>query len=190
MTLSHVYKSYGGKAVLTDLTLTLPDDGLILLTGPSGIGKTTLLRLLMGLEKPDSGQVSDVGRVSVLFQEDRLFPHLTAADNVALVLSKERRFEAEQLLFRVGLEKDGDKYPSELSGGMCRRVAIARMLATEADTYLLDEPFKGLDPERKQAVRDLILEKTAGKRVVIVTHEPEDFDGVNTVSVELTRENC
>lgn len=190
MTLSHVSKSYDGKPVLRDLSFSLPDRGLTLIVAPSGYGKTTLLRLLAGLEKPDSGELPDVGRVSVLFQEDRLFPHLSALDNLTVVLPKGQEERAQRLLAAVGLSEDGHKYPSQLSGGMNRRVAIARALAVEADTYLLDEPFKGLDEERKKAMVDLVLSETAGKRVIVVTHEPSDFAGQTAVVLDLAKENC
>lgn len=190
MTLSHVNKSYGTKNVLCDLSLTLPDAGLTLIVGASGRGKTTLLRLLAGLEKPDSGDLPDLGRIAVLFQEDRLFPHLSARNNLTVVLPKEQHERADELLAAVGLSADGDKRPAELSGGMRRRVAIARTLAVDADTYLLDEPFKGLDAERKKSVIDLVLSATAGKRVFVVTHEPSDFDGAEAYVVDLGQENC
>ena len=180
MKIENLCKSYGNKKVLENLSLDLPDSGVTLLCGPSGRGKTTLLRLLAGLEKPDSGTVSSVGRVSYLFQEDRLFPTLTAEENVRLVSEA-----GAPLLDKLGLADSRDKKPSELSGGMKRRVALARALAFDADTYLFDEPFKGLDATLKNTALDLILTVTAGKRVILVTHEPEELLPIAAKVVDL-----
>ena len=179
MKIENLCKSYGDKTVLRDLTLELPDTGVTVLSGASGCGKTTLLRLLAGLETPDSGTLPPLGRVSYLFQEDRLFPHLTAKENVALVA------DGDGLLASLGLEDSADKFPHELSGGMKRRVALARALAYDADTYLFDEPFKGLDAAMKETALALLLRKTDGKRVILVTHEPEEFNTVPAFFVRM-----
>lgn len=166
MQIRHLYKAYGEKQVLRDLSFAFPT-GLTLLCGASGTGKTTLLRLLCGLETPDSGEAEGAGRVSVLFQEDRLFSHLTARENVLLAGEK-----GVEYLMALGLGDSLDKLPQELSGGMNRRVALARALALSADTYLFDEPFKGLDAAARDAAFALIRTVTSGKTAVIITHEP------------------
>ena len=180
-----VTKSYGGNKVLSDFSAEIPDNGVTVITGRSGAGKTTLTRLIAGLEKPDSGSIDRRGRVSVLFQEDRLFPQLTARQNVAAVAGVDNAGKADRLLKEVGLADAADKFPSELSGGMRRRVAIARALAFEAETYIFDEPMKGLDPELKKTAARLIFSETSGKCLIVVTHEPEDFEFCNPVGIHV-----
>ena len=134
--------SYPGKPVFSHLNLTLPDTGTAALMAPSGYGKTTLLRLLAGLETPASGRITGLEnrKTAFLFQEDRLLPWLTAEKNIALVSSAERA-----AYWLEKMEIDGGQYPREMSGGMQRRVALARAMAFGGDVLLLDEPFKGLD---------------------------------------------
>ncbi len=182
MRLDHVTKSYGGRTVLRDLSLELPERGFCCVLGPSGAGKTTLLRLLAGLEEPDSGRIEGSGPVSMVFQEDRLLPWETALDNAALAGGPER---ARELLIRLGLGDWLDRRPGELSGGMCRRVAIARALAAPARVYLMDEPLKGLDSQTRALTLEVIRQETRDALLVLVTHQEEDADGADmTVRVE------
>ncbi len=118
----------GEKTVLEDFSLSFPLEGITCLTGPSGCGKTTLLRVIAGLECPDRGTVAGIapGEIAFLFQEDRLFPWRTALQNIADVLPREKRSEAETWLAPMELAGERDRYPAELSGGMKRRVALAR----------------------------------------------------------------
>ncbi len=162
---------YADKTVLDELTLTLPDRGLTFLMGPSGRGKTTLLRVLAGLLTPDRGSVEVPGRPVMLFQEDRLFPTLDALGQVEAVLSKERRGEAPALLELVELSDAAHKRPGELSGGMARRVALARCLAVEGDLLLLDEPFAGVDLERAKRIMERL--KALDKPILLTGHSPE-----------------
>jgi len=162
---------YGDKTVLDGLTLSLPDRGLAFLMGPSGRGKTTLLRVLAGLLTPDGGTVDVPGRPVMLFQEDRLFPGLTALAQVEAVLPKERRDEAPALLELVELQDAAHKKPGELSGGMARRAALARCLAVEGDFLLLDEPFAGVDLERAKRIMERL--GGLGKPVLLTGHSPE-----------------
>lgn len=170
MIIRNISKSYDGKKVLDKLSFEIPDKGIFGIFGASGHGKTTLLRLICGLEKPDSGEIFGTTELkfSVVFQEDRLLPSLTALENVALVSDKAT---ASGLLERVGLAESANKYPSELSGGMSRRTAIARALAYGGDMLILDEPFKGLEAELKEDIGKLICEYAQTKPVVIVTHD-------------------
>ncbi len=173
--LSHVGKSYGLKTVLQDCSVCF-SQGIYAVTGPSGAGKTTLLRIVAGLEK-HTGTVMGAGRISYLFQEPRLLPWYTAEENVAIVSD---RNAAHTMLTAVGLRQEYLAYPSQLSGGMQRRVALARALAAPFDTLLLDEPFAGLDDKTAQSVLSLILEKAQGKTVLLVTHDlclAEKMDG-------------
>lgn len=166
---------YGEKTVLSSLDLTLPDSGVTAVTAPSGTGKTTLLRVLAGLLEPERGRVELPGRPILLFQEDRLFPSLTVLRQVEAVLPKARRGEAERFLELTELSEDQNKLPEELSGGMARRVSLARCLAAGAalgvGLYLLDEPFAGVDGAR--AVRVLDRLRGLGKPILLTTHSPE-----------------
>lgn len=162
---------FGERTVLENLNLSFPEEGLTFLSGPSGEGKTTLLRVLAGLLKPETGEVSLPGRPVLLFQEDRLFPGRTAWEQIAAVLPRQSRGEVRRWLKLVELEEEGEKLPVELSGGMARRVALARALAVEGEVYLLDEPFAGVDPERSKRILKRIRER--GKPTVLTGHDPE-----------------
>lgn len=168
--LEGITKAYGENAVIDGLTLEIPDKGIFGIFGNSGKGKTTLLRLICGLEKPDSGRITGLEgkRLSVVFQEDRLLPWYSALENVEAVSSREA---AIRRLSEVGLENEIDKKPSQMSGGMNRRVAIARALSYEADLLILDEPMRGLEPELKQKIGNIICEYAQTKPVIIVTHD-------------------
>ncbi|MBQ3126436.1 MAG: ABC transporter ATP-binding protein [Clostridia bacterium] len=169
-------KRFGDKPVLERITISLRSPGVTAITGPSGRGKTTLLRILAGLEQADSGSFSSPGRIACLFQDARLLPWLTAAQNISLVLgdTPEAMAAATIWLGRVELADAADKYPAELSGGMQQRVALARALAYGGDTILLDEPFRALDRPLRLRLYPLIREAAKTAAVVIVTHDPED----------------
>ncbi len=146
---------YDGTRVIDDLTATLGRRTCV--TGPSGVGKTTLLRLLAGLEKPSAGTITGVpARVAVLFQEDRLLSWCSARQNVAAVLPPTRGGEADEWLRQVELGEQMDSLPDKLSGGQKRRVALARALAFGGGLLILDEPFKGLDPALTERMAALI----------------------------------
>ena len=161
---------FGEKQVFKDFSVSIPDTGIVLLAGESGIGKTTLLRVLCGLETPEHGTVTGLdGRtVSVVFQEPRLLEHLTALDNVAIVSD---RVKAENLLKRLNMEDELHSRSGSLSGGQKQRVSIARAFAFSDDVVLLDEPFTGLDEQNKTRAADLI--RTA-KLAIVVTHDAKD----------------
>lgn len=174
--LDHVFKGYEGKQVLKDFSARIPEGKVTCVMGPSGNGKTTLIRLLLGLEKPDSGRITGVPEtVSTVFQEDRLCPDFSVLSNVTLP-SPGREKEARELLSRLGLEKELSTPARLLSGGMKRRVAIARALLYPGDMLILDEGFKGLDEENRQAVRTVILEKYRGKTILSVTHDEKETE--------------
>ncbi len=164
--------SFGDKAVLDRFSLTIPEKGVTALSGPSGCGKTTLLRVLAGLEQPQSGTVEGVTprQTSLLFQDDRLLPWRTVEQHLTDVLPGNRHGEVSELLALAELVGEAYAYPAALSGGMGRRLALARCLALPARLYLLDEPFAGLDLPR--ALRILERLRTLPASVLLVSHEP------------------
>lgn len=169
MEVKDLHVSFGDKAVLSRFSLTLPDRGITALSGPSGCGKTTLLRVMAGLER-GGGTVSLPGRAALLFQEDRLLPWLTAEQNIAAVLPRPLRSEAGRFLALTELEEEGGAYPGELSGGMGRRLSLARALALGREVLLLDEPFTGVDLPRASRILDRI--RALEVPVVLTSHEP------------------
>ncbi len=172
ITLDKVSFSYRDTPVLTDVSLTLPKRGAVCFTAPSGGGKTTLLRLMAGLELPQGGTVTcEAARTAVVFQDDRLLPWLTAEQNVALVCSDK---DVLPFLEAVELAEARHKYPWQLSGGMKRRVALARALAFGGDLLLLDEPFTGLDSALRARVARALRERFKGGCIVLITHLPEE----------------
>ncbi len=166
-------KSFGDKRVLEKTTFVMKAGGHYALMGASGIGKTTLLRILSRLERPDSGEISGLPeRIAVIFQEDRLIPGLSARKNLRVALPHEVSDSAiEECLAELGLAGEIDRPVEELSGGMCRRVAIARALLYPAELVLLDEPFRGLDEETRARVMAAVLARTEGKTLLLVTHD-------------------
>ncbi len=169
--LNEVSFSYGQRPVLERFSLSVPETGITALRGPSGCGKTTLLRCLAGLERPLSGSVSGVTprETALLFQEDRLLPWRTVSQHVTDVLPRERRGERDRWLELVELDGEEKAYPSALSGGMGRRLALARCLALDGKLYLLDEPFAGVDPAR--AVRIMGRLRSLERPILLVSHE-------------------
>lgn len=174
--LSHLSFSYGERMVLSDFSLTLPDSGITALQGPSGCGKTTLLRLLAGLERPQSGTISGVvpGTGAILFQENRLLPWRTVGQHITDVLPKGRQGETGRWLELVELVGEENTLPAALSGGMGRRLALARCLALGGSLCLLDEPFAGVDPDRARRILGRI--RALGTPVVLTSHQAPVLD--------------
>lgn len=191
-----LYKSFEGRQVLQGVNLTAPEGQITVILGRSGAGKSVLLKHMIGLLKPDRGQVIVGGRditrmgdkeitelrkrFGMLFQEGALFDSLTVAENVAFPLREHTKLPEKEIqeivgekLSQVGLAEDKDKMPSELSGGMRRRAALARALALDPDIVLFDEPTTGLDPVVASTIEDLILEtqRRLGKTFVVITHD-------------------
>jgi ABC-type nitrate/sulfonate/bicarbonate transport system, ATPase component len=163
--------AYQDKIIVKDFTFTLPAKGTTLLTGPSGCGKTTLLRLIAGLERPQSGTVI-APKTAFLFQENRLFPRRSALSHLIDVMSEPPAIAKEKamaLLAMVELENEADSLPAALSGGMQRRLTLARCFALHRPLYLLDEPFSGVDEQR----RDRILTRLQNEShaLLLIGHE-------------------
>ncbi len=189
--LEGVTKSYGDDVAVDDLSLAVEEGEFMTLLGPSGCGKTTTLRIVAGLEQPDSGEVRIAGSsvsgagsavdpedrdVGLVFQEFALFPHMSVEDNVAFGLEDGDNGRVEEMLELVGLEGHRDKNPENLSGGQRQRVALARSLAPEPEVLLLDEPFSNLDVGLRVRMREEVrrIVKEAGVTTVTVTHDQEE----------------
>ncbi len=172
----NICKSFDGQQVLDHVSFTA-GPGITCIMGPSGRGKTTLIRMFLGLEVPDSGRVvgAEGLRWSAVFQEDRLLTSLTAAGNLRFVLG--RNYDSRQagaLLEELGLGDVGDKRVRDFSGGMCRRLALARALLSPFDALALDEPLAGLDPENRRRALECIRRNAQGRPVLLVTHDEAD----------------
>ncbi|MFR6047923.1 MAG: ATP-binding cassette domain-containing protein [Lachnospira eligens] len=181
-------KSFDDNEILKNVNITLEDSSIYCLMGASGIGKTTLLRILMGLERADSGCISgiDTKNISCMFQEDRLIPDLSAIDNVRIVLRrKNNRAEVRNNLLSILPDDSLDLPVSSLSGGMKRRVALARALSYPGKLIILDEPFTGLDKDTKLNVINYILKMRNNRTLLIATHGTDDADLLGAKIIKL-----
>lgn len=187
---SNLSKAYEGVPVLDNKSLTFPEGSFTCIMGKSGVGKTTLLSILMELEQADTGQISGLEdkRISVVFQENRLCNNLTALLNIKMVMDSGKEMSDDKILeylSRVGLDTETKKPVSEYSGGMKRRVAILRALLSDFDLLIMDEPLKGLDESTKQQVIDLIKELTQNKTVIMTTHDDSEAKAFNANIITL-----
>lgn len=183
-------KSFDGHSVLDHVNLHLVSGNVYCLMGPSGSGKTTLFHILLGLVSADSGEVNGLNkeRISAVFQENRLCEAFTPVENVTMVMpssSGNNKRKAREALKRLLPDESLDRLASTLSGGMKRRVAIIRALTVPFDMVIMDEPFTGLDEETKQQVITYIKEQSAGKLVLISTHQEEDVQLLNGIKIHL-----
>ncbi|MCL1792529.1 MAG: ATP-binding cassette domain-containing protein [Oscillospiraceae bacterium] len=173
-------KSYGQNAVFGNFGCQIEEGAVNCIMGASGKGKTTLIRILLGLEKPDSGQISGIAdlKKSVVFQEDRLCENLSAESNIRLACRKALKMNSiTEAMLAVGLNSDCLKQPvRSMSGGQKRRVAILRALMAEYDILFMDEPFKGLDAEIKKKTMSYAKEQSNGKTVILVTHDKKECE--------------
>ncbi|WP_108886514.1 ABC transporter ATP-binding protein [Pseudoprimorskyibacter insulae] len=194
MEIRNLVKTFAGKRVVDDVSLTIEPGHVTCLLGPSGCGKSTTLRMIAGVDMQDTGTIQMDGRlicdtvfripperrsIGLMFQDFALFPHLSVGDNVGFGLKgakADRRRRVEEMLDRVGLLHYVDEFPHQLSGGEQQRVALARALAPQPRVMLMDEPFSGLDNRLRDGIRDdtLALLKEEGASVLLVTHEPEE----------------
>jgi phospholipid/cholesterol/gamma-HCH transport system ATP-binding protein len=193
--LQHVTKSYSGRRVLDDVSFAVPPASATIILGRSGTGKSVTLRHIIGLVKPDGGRVliegNDIGtmsraalrdvrqRIGFLFQNAALFDSISVGENVAFPLRRntklsdgEIKAKARERLAEVGLEREFDRMPAALSGGMRKRAGLARAMALDPPLLLVDEPSAGLDPITADEIDDLLLtqKRDAGKTLVVVTH--------------------
>ncbi|ERK57180.1 putative glutamine ABC transporter, ATP-binding protein GlnQ [Gemella bergeri ATCC 700627] len=189
--LKNICKTYNDRQIISNLNLTVEDGKILAIVGPSGGGKTTLLRMLAGLETIDSGEIiyndenlplNELEKRNLLgfvFQDFQLFPHLTVIDNLTLSpiktlnMSKETaKKKAKELLEKLGLSKQINSYPHSLSGGQKQRVALARAMMIEPKIIGYDEPTSALDPELRLEVEKLILKnRELGITQIVVTHD-------------------
>jgi iron(III) transport system ATP-binding protein len=198
--LAGVWKTFGERVVLNDLSLRIEKAERLVLFGPSGSGKTTVLRLLAGLEVPDKGEIRIANRIvansgkilvppekrdlGMVFQDLALWPHMTVQQNLMFGLTargvqkREAHVRIREMLQRVGLEHRIDAKPHQLSGGEQQRVALARALVSRPSILLMDEPLSSLDDERKRAIAsDLLgLHNQFGFTLLYVTHDRSEAD--------------
>ncbi len=185
--LKNVSFSYGELQILNNFNLTVNNGECIQLYGVSGSGKTTVARIITGLETADSGQIVVPQKISVVFQEDRLLENVDVQKNIRLILSKEQYAFADTLLKEFGLYDVRKKRVSTLSGGMKRRVALVRAVAYGGDALILDEPFNGLDSDNKKIAASIIKREflDKNKSVLLITHIKEDADLLNANIVNI-----
>ncbi len=191
--LENISKSYGDSAVLSDFSLSLSRGERICIVGASGCGKTTLLHVIAGLTKADSGKITKGGESALMFQEPRLLPWRNARENITVVLPKDKHSSeyelADKYLLAVGLSEDAEKMPDSLSGGMAQRVAFARFLAfadaSDSGILLLDEPFSALDGDTADEMIALLDSFAEGKALILVTHDQAHAERLGAKIVKL-----
>ena len=204
--LKNIYKSFGSKIIFKDFNLKIEEGKVLSLVGPSGGGKTTLLRMLAGLESIDSGEIiykgeklaithlENLNLLGLVFQDFQLFPHLTVLENLTISpiqiigISKEKVIEkANKLLERLELKDQMNNYPYSLSGGQKQRVALARAMMIDPQIIGYDEPTSALDPELRQEVEKLIIQnRKSGMTQIVITH---DLDFAEKISDNILKIN-
>ena len=179
--LENITLRYGEKLILDRFSLELPGRGFTALSGPSGCGKTTLLRVLAGLAAPECGTVSgiDPARTAFLFQEDRLLPWRTVGQHITDILPRPRRGELPFWLNFAELSGEENSHPSALSGGMARRLALARCAALGGTLLLLDEPFAGVDSQRTARILNRLRQLNVP--IILTSHQTAVLNACDTV---------
>jgi len=183
-------KGYGEKTIIENLNASICEGAVTCIKGASGAGKTTFIRVLAGLETKDSGTIENVPeKIAFVFQEDRLLEDFSPISNITFATDKGLSKELiVKHLDELGLSDSLNMPIREFSGGMKRRIAIARAICYDADLIIMDEPFKGLDKDLKIKVMSYVKKYTKGKTVIIVSHDEEEisFMGGNTITISRT----
>lgn len=184
---SNLCKSFGSLKAVDNISFDMKKGEVLAIIGPSGGGKSTILRLLNGLETPDSGTIEG-GTFGLVFQEYNLFPQYTVLGNITLAprLLKKNYSHAEEILAKVGLFEKKNNYPSQLSGGQKQRTAIARALMLKPDILCFDEPTSALDPKLTEEIVSIINQMKGEQTIIIVTHDMDVMRGTadRTASME------
>lgn len=184
--LDHVGKKYHNETIIENFSYKFLQGNRYCIMGASGIGKTTLIRMIMGTEEPNSGRIIGADRYSAVFQENRLVEELTPLTNVRMVLKRGMEEQIRTELLKVLPESCVNKKCSELSGGQKRRVAIVRAMMADSDCIVMDEPFAGLDEESVINVMAYITENQNHRTLLIVTHDSEDAERLDAEICLLT----
>ena len=192
LTITNLYKSFGKKEIFKGFSQRFDNTGIYSISGDSGVGKTTLLRMIAGLDRDYSGEISGGGfdKVAYAFQEYRLFPTLSAIENVIIPngnandadLEKKARDMLSMLDFKVN---DFSANISELSGGMKQRVSLARALISASPILLLDEPTKELDAGIRKKLYGIIKDQSKSRLIILVSHNPEDIEILDTIDIKI-----
>lgn len=184
ISLNNITFAYKTKPVIKDFSLQLENGGKICFFAESGKGKTTLLRIITGLEKPQSGAVNTKGEVfSAVFQENRLLPFKTVLNNITLIGAD--KDTALYHLTALGLADSANKYPAELSGGMQRRAALARALSADYTALILDEPFSGLDGKNIKSAAEHIIKSLGNRTLIAVTHSEYEAEALGAKIIRI-----
>ena len=186
MRIANLTKSFNGKSVFNNYCVEFEKGKINYLMGESGVGKTTLLRIISGLDKEYSGDISFEGRLAYVFQEPRLFPTINVLKNLKLV-NDSPSLNAKKLLKTVELNGCEDMLPSELSGGMKMRLSIARAIYYDPDIILMDEPFASIDEEMKDRIAQKIFKLLNGKTIIIVSHDRLDAEKYADKIIEIKK---
>jgi len=175
MKIINLTKSFDKKLIFDNFSIEIPPNKVTVISGESGIGKTTLLRIIAGLDSNYKGDIKEISdKISYVFQEPRLFNAITVKQNLELI-QKGTDLSINEILSIVELENDADTYPGELSGGMKMRLSLARAIYYNGDIFLLDEPFSALDNDMKKRIIPKVFDIIKGKTVIVVTHNIEEI---------------
>lgn len=174
-----ISKSYGNKIVLKNFNIDIREGQTTFMLGKSGSGKTTFSKIVLGLEKIDTGEISglDGKKISVVFQEDRLMENMTIGSNFKMTVDSHiNRKQIVEKMEKIALFQPLETKISELSGGMKRRISILRAFLIEFDLIVMDEPFRGLDEETKEKVMNFVIQNIKGKTAIIITHNKDEVE--------------
>lgn len=185
--IKNISKNFGEKTVFKNFNLIIPAGAITCIMGPSGSGKTTLINIIMGFIQPDEGSIEGIpDKISAVFQEDRLFENYSALSNASVAARDGiKKEDVIKCLSDIGLKGNEKKAVKELSGGMKRRVAIARAILSDYDLLILDEPFGGLDEETKLSVIKYVEKSIRGKTTIFITHNKTEAELFNAKIVQL-----